>query len=279
MSGDYADSSGRHPFARDDVSALEPAELRIAIQARSQEAADEFWRNLEKRLHKKNLLAHRSGSSDANVAIHLLTREDFADAGAIDATVGSIVANGAATKILLEPAIADIQAHGRMTAALASFAHQPGYERLALQQDAESASPVRQSKAVAKFLTERFAPTGLISAEKNDGAGGKARDPLKSNANSEKESKNSANAERYTGSSPGTVKDRSERKARRQAERSARPGRKTDLEKPDGIAAIKAPAKDAKRSERKAQKRAAKNDKTGGKKRAKRLGETPPAAG
>lgn len=223
MSDDYVDCYGGRIIGHDDMNAREAAVVRIAVHARTSELANDFWRQLEKRLQKKaKLSVSRWDSAGSDASIHFLDGDDFADANATDSALLRIATNVAPVNVLIEPAISDPDRRQRTKDALADLTGSD-YVRFASENDAQSAWSTRSVRAVAKFLMQRFAALGLLP-EEYDGP------PRRQNANEPSDSPDGTvgprgaerNAIRSFKSPSGTANDHSARKTQKRAERIAR---------------------------------------------------------
>ena len=242
MSDDYADSSGERALHSDDMSGPDASGFRIEIRARSQDTADGLWRELEKRLVRKaGVPPQRARSPEANVIVHLLVPDDFADSDAAQSAAAAISGNGAAAlNIVLEPAVLpNVQA--RVTEALAALANRPGFVRLAAHENDNEPTDVlrHQAKAVSRLLLkERDSPSAGAGpdagraqkkAEKKArkeeaGTGDRAaRSQSRSGAETEKKRQRGARAET---ASVDTAMEHAERRALKRAEKVARKAEK-----------------------------------------------------
>ena len=232
MSDDYADTANDHAPSGDDP---EPGFVgpRIAIRARSEDTAGEFWQAIEKRFRKKSkFIPQRAHAIEADVCVCLLTGEDFADDTTVDALLEEISAIAAPLNILIEPKpVGDPEINRRLVTTLADLATRSGYVCIAVNPEAEANQVSHQAKAVFRLLqTGREAADSVAMVEK---------DP--------------------SSAQEGKV-DRAERRAQRRAAKNVRKkGRDIAAASPGASEALL--AEKGGRAEKKARKRAAKEGK------------------
>jgi hypothetical protein len=239
MSDEYADPSNDRTLSSDDPREPRPADARIAIHARSKDVADALWQGFEKRLRKKPMLALlRVQANDADVAVHILAPEDFADDAAARAKIAEISAGVATRKILIDPNPSSIpEASGRISQALAELAALPGCFRIAWQENVGADPIPHQARATLKLLHAELATPGPMEAA-----------PAEPDRARKKALRREARSARKRGE--GSRQKDGERASRKAASAT---GSATALENADA-----APARKQDRAGKRAQKRAAK---------------------
>lgn len=277
MSEDYADSSSESALHTDSPE-TNAENLRIAISARTQEGAATFRRELEKQLTRKAKASRQVLSDpDADIAVHLLAVDDFANGRTTVETIARLSAGSAACNVMLEPVIAEIQARRRMTETLSDFARRHGYERLALEKEAED--PVElarhQARAVARLLLKSSDRVEDESATDNkDHAARKTEKRAERTAKRAQKKSEKAEAAPAVLGEAASLDDKAAKRAARKAEKGRSEGKSAKKRKrKDGPNSEAAAASAEGRQARKAAKAARKAEGKGSRRKDRDSGE------